>query len=377
MSDTNQNPDFSVSSIKSELSNLGKLIIANKPEQIKADIKDYNISDLNNFIGSNRKLIINDREEYWVHDIVLKENSKFFQEILTKSPQVTSRSSIRNDKINIQGSTINRTFIEVPHAEYFFDILTWFYSKDIKRLSLIADDQESYISILSLGVFLGLKQEFFDKMIQSCEIKLDEKLIKSDLWSRFSFPFSVLKNFVELIPKENNFMRILALLTWLKEDNKFDLSDNSVDENEIEKKEFELLTSDEYLSVKDYIHDNKMCENLNINHINTIKIQFPNLINALDLEYLIEKFIEKNTRKITCKICKKQGTDLHLFMEKKCEEKLYHPKRFIQLQRQITNKCAHLGCKNKIAINEYPCCHQQNVGEGCLLSDGNHILSIH
>ena len=63
--------------------------------------------------------------------------------------------------------------------------------------------------------------------------------------------------------------------------------------------------------------------------------------------------------------------------EKKCMEKLYHPKKFIQLQRQIVFKCSHSGCNKKISINEFPCCHQQNLGEGCLMSDGNHILSVH
>ena len=33
--------------------------------------------------------------------------------------------------------------------------------------------------------------------------------------------------------------------------------------------------------------------------------------------------------------------------------------------------------KEKISINEFPCCHQQNLGEGCLMSNGNHILSVH
>ena len=107
----------------------------------------------------------------------------------------------------MEGNRIKKTYINIPSSDYFFDILTWIYSKDIKRLSLIADDQESYLSILSLGVFLGLSQEFFTSIIDTWEMKLDSNLVKSELWSRFQFPFEVVSSLIDLIPKDKFYLK--------------------------------------------------------------------------------------------------------------------------------------------------------------------------
>ncbi len=262
--------------------------------------------------------------------------------------------------------------------------MTWIYSKDIKRLSLIADDQESYLSILSLGVFLGLKHEFFSSIVNACEMKLDEELINSELWSRFQFPFEVLTSLVDLMPKDNFSLKFFALIFWLKEDKKNEkrnlLGRGDLDEDEyddVDNSELDLLTCDDFFKIKDYIKEKKICQNLEINDLIKFRNEFPKLLPILDYSYIIDKFVENSQVKISCRICKLQGNDLKIFNEKKCQEKLYHPKKFIQLQRQIISKCNHNGCTKKIVINEFPCCHQQNLGEGCLMSNGNHILSIH
>ena len=272
----------------------------------------------------------------------------------------------------------------MPHSEFFFDILTWIYSRDIKRLSFIADDQESYLSILSLGVFLGLKNEFFTSIVNACEMKLDEELINSELWSRFQFPFEVLTSLIELMPKENNSLKFFALIFWLKEEKTKEknniLEEEVGDEDEyddVDSSELDLLTCDDFFKVKDFIKEKKLCQNLEINDLIRFRNTFPKLLPILDYSYIIDKFIENSKVKISCRICKLQGNDLKIFTEKKCQEKLYHPKKFIQLQRQIVSKCNHNGCTKKISINEFPCCHQQNLGEGCLMSNGNHILTVH
>ena len=371
--------DESMISNKNDLSELGKRVF-NLNYQKKKDISEFTLSDLNNYIGADRKLIINDTNEFWIHDIILINNSTFFNKLLNTK----EINPIKTEEVIIEGKKIIKTYINIPHSEFFFDILTWIYSKDIKRLSFIADDQESYLSILSLGVFLGLKHEFFSSIVNACEMKLDEELINSELWSRFQFPFEVLTSFIELMPKENNSLKFFALISWLKEDNRNKKNDNrgKTEEGEeeyedVDYSELDLLTCDDFFKIKDYIKEKKICQTLDINDLIRFRNEFPKLLPILDYSYIIDKYVENSKVKISCRICRLQGNDLKIFTEKKCQEKLYHPKKFIQLQRQIISKCNHNGCTKKIAINEFPCCHQQNLGEGCLMSNGHHILSVH
>ena len=171
---------------KGDLSELGKKIFNSNYEK-KKDISEFSSSDLNNYIGADRKLIINNTQEFWIHDLLLIKNSQYFDKLLNKKEIIPEKE----EEVNIEGNKITKTYINIPFSDYFF-VLTWIYSKDIKRLALIADEQDIYLSILSLGVYLGLSQDFFSSIIDTCEIKLDENLIKSDLWSRFQFPFEVL-----------------------------------------------------------------------------------------------------------------------------------------------------------------------------------------
>jgi len=368
--------DESIISNKSELSELGKKIFSNSIYQKKKDISEFTLSDLNNFLGADRKLVINDINEFWIHDKILIYNSSFFYKLL----QTKEIKPIKSEEINLEGNMINKIYINIPHSEYFFDILTWIYSKDIKRISLIADDQESYLSILSLGVFLGLKNDFFSSISMACEIKLDESLIKSELWSRFQFPFEVLTSLIELMPENKYSLKFFSLIYWLKEDKKADKQQGDEEGevyDDVDMAELDLLTSEDYFQVKDYIKQKKICQYLTINDLMKLKKEFPKLLPVLDYSYIIDKYVENPKIKISCRICKLQGNDLKIFTEKRCQQKLYHPKKFIQLQRQINSKCNHSGCNKKIVINEFPCCHQQNLGEGCIMSNGNHILSIY
>ena len=355
---------------KDDLSELGKKIFNSNYEK-KKDISEFSLSDLNNYIGADRKLIINNSQEFWIHDILLQKNSEYFDKLLNKKEILPQKE----EEIELEGNKITKTYINIPFSDYFFDILTWIYSKDIKRLALIADDQECYLSILSLGVYLGLSQDFFSSIIDTCEIKLDENLIKCELWSRFQFPFDVLLSLIDLMPKDNWSLKFFAMIAWLKEQKNKNLEKNEYED--VDNIELELLTSNEFFKVKEYIKEKNFCQNLDIKDLILFRKEYPKLIPILDYSYIINKYVENSNSKISCRICKLQGKDLKIFTEKKCQEKLYHPKKFIQLQRQIVSKCNHSGCNKKISINEFPCCHQQNLGEGCLISDGNHILSVH
>lgn len=72
-----------------DYSALGKKIMSihfNK----KSEISSFSVNDLNNFVGADRKLVINDSNSFWVHDILLIKHSKYFAELLgtnEKNPQ--------------------------------------------------------------------------------------------------------------------------------------------------------------------------------------------------------------------------------------------------------------------------------------------------
>ena len=371
------NEDFSTSTIDkndsqmSLISELGKKIFTQRFDE-KTDISSFSINDLNNYIGASRKLIINNSQEFWVHDSLLIQHSKYFDNLFNTK---TIKAS-KEEEIIIEDNKIIKTYINIPQSEFFFDILTWMYSQDKERLIMIADEPDNFLGVLNLGIFLELKESFFNIILNNCEVKLDLNLINNNLWSRFCFNFEVLLKLLEFMNEKDYLLKISALLSWLKYDSKIKIK-NNIFEEDINNRELELLTSKEYFLVKDYIKNNHLIYNLKLNELFEIKNNYSHLIPILDFGFLFEKFIEKNNYKIHCKICGKFGKNVEEFNSMNCVVKLYHPKKFITFQRQITNKCEHENCKKKININEYPCCHKPNHVEGCLLSNGNHILSIY
>lgn len=284
-----------------DLSILGRKILNMKFEKKSTD-HEFTINDLNNYVGADRKLIVNDSYEFWVHDAALMKNSKYFLQNFSGDKKDLKEETEKKNDI-----ALRKTYIYIPHPEYFFDILTWIYSKDAKRLSLAADEPESFLCILNLGIFLEMNDDFFKTLLEYCEIKLDEDLLVHNLWSRFSFTFEVLTNLLTLMPKDNYFLKVNALLSWLKEDNSQKTSETN---DTIREKEFELLTSKDYFLVKNFLAENKFLHNINVNELLILKNKFPNLIPTLDTSYLIEKFIVKPSMKVTCRVCKKVNRHL-------------------------------------------------------------------
>jgi hypothetical protein len=290
-----------------DLSLLGRKILSMKFEK-KAQDHEFTINDLNNYVGADRKVVVNDSYEFWVHDAALIKSSNYFVKNLLNSSNTNLNSSNttyprpREDTVKTNDMVIKKMYIYVPHPEYFFDILTWIYSKDAHRLSLAADEPESFLCILNLGIFLEMSDDFFKTLLETCEIKLDEELLVHNLWSRFSFTFEVLTNLLNLMPKDNYFLKICALLSWLKEDN---TAKNSDTNDTIKEKEFEVLTSKDFFLVKNFLTENKLLNYVNVGELTRIREQFPNLIPALDTNYLVEKYIVKPNLRISCRVCKK------------------------------------------------------------------------
>jgi hypothetical protein len=149
-----------------------------------------------------------------------------------------------------------------------------------------------------------MTDDFFETLLEYCEIKLDEELLSHNLWSRFSFTFEVLINLLTLMAKDNYFLKVNALLSWLKEDNTQKTNDTN-NETMIKEKEFELLTSKDYFLVKNFLAENKLMHAINTHELWQLKNKFPGLVPALDTSYIVEKYIVKSSMRIICRVCKK------------------------------------------------------------------------
>ena len=314
-------------------------------------------------MGASRKLVINDSYEFWVHDSALCSVSNFFSKNLNGQS-----GNIKNTTVTIDSGSYIKSFIYVAHPDYFFDILTWIYSQDSKRLSMSIDEPESFLCLLNLGINLSMQDNFFKTLLAECQFPINEDLFNHTLWSRFSFTFPVLVNLLEMMEDDPN-LKLVATLNWLKED----VSRNNLDETIMER-DFELLTSADFFNVKKFIEKKNFLDKITIRNLHEIQKKFTHLLPVLDTGKLLDKYITQLDQKIICRVCKRISNNVQDFQKNPCEQKSYHPKSFVNLQRQITNSCMHEGCKKKIVINEYPCCHKNPHSEGCMMSDGQHIL---
>jgi len=154
--------------------------------------------------------------------------------------------------------------------------------------------------------------QFFKALLEHCEIRLDEELFSHNLWSRLSFTFDVLENLLKRMPDNNN-LKIVAILHWLKEDNSQKISDNN---DSIKDRELELLTSKDYFFAKRYIADHKLLAHSQVNDILTLKNKFNSLVPVLDTKLLLDKFIVNSSMRIGCRVCKRVfHYNLYLFSQ--------------------------------------------------------------
>jgi len=180
-------------------------MIKNKDSDSKSHFKQKHLNQLDGDLNINTEI----NESYL-------SNDKLDLEINISNYNTGNSENIKyNRDSNKKGKTITKTFIYLPHPDFFFDILTWIYSNDSDRLALAADEPESFLSILNLGIFLEMNEMFFKILLEKCEIKISEKLLNHHLWSRFSFTFDVLQNLLKLIPEHDHFLKINACLSWL------------------------------------------------------------------------------------------------------------------------------------------------------------------
>jgi hypothetical protein len=357
-----------------------------KNETIK--LESWSIKDFNNVETADRKLKINNKFEFWVHDDALSYNSDYFTEIFKKNIQVNvSVKFNRSPKNEIEDiKDVPTTVITIPHDELFLDILIWIYNKDGRRIIKTSKNFKNLLNIINLGIFLRMKTEFFDILLSKSNFKWKIEYFNENLWSRKIFTFSILEKIVDEM-QTNNYIKILALLNWLKDTSIdgdfFDASSNytfSISQNQIDfsfLKNFNInnqsiTTSAELYLVFNLIKSKNLMANLTQKELSELYIKFPNLHNCFDTEKIIKEFIFTSEKTLYCIICKKSFDSIFSIVDSpECTNELYHPRH-----NSESTKCLHEGCQRRFNKSEYNCCHKNLNTNGCIVGEGKHLIII-
>ena len=91
--------------------NLKYLLIIFQKFEKKSINHEFTINDLNNFVGADRKIVVNDTYEFWVHDFALQRTSKYFKENFSGE-----RRNIKDDIEKKNDITMKKTYVYVPHS---------------------------------------------------------------------------------------------------------------------------------------------------------------------------------------------------------------------------------------------------------------------
>ena len=441
----------------------------------------YGLSDFNNVETADRKLIINDKLEFWVHDYVLNSYCDYFKiniqtgpqkniynnnnhpnpnninikefkefddepkDIITEEPETNSTNTntiyskfilkntnfrientrnnnniykrdnainkenkdnkdnirketnlyrkykdIRNNKDNnSKGKKANQetkeikeflealnesksvikeeiqvTKINIPNeneSELFFEVLLWMYTKDKTKLKKFTKNFEMLLHLLSLGIFLKMKKEYFQVLLSNMKIVWDKKLFSIPLWTRDKFSFHVLEKIVPLI--NTNYLRIYSLISWLKS---IDLKTNKIIKDK--EKVNTCLRSKDFFLVRNYIKKYKLMYNLSKEELIDLKNNFEEYIDCLDLDGILNTYL---FIPLTCVICKKNFSSAYeVLSNKSCNNEKYHP------PCGPMEACQHKGCQKRFKKTEYYCCHKKltEKDSGCLVGEGRHIF---
>lgn len=358
----------------------------NKPEQTLENMLDnmslkdkdmvsghlWSIRDFNNVETADRKLIINKKFEFWVHDDCLTSNSDYFACVFGKMSNQELNAAINQSLVkNHEENDFKQTNIIIPHEDFFFDVLVYMYTKNGIKLKKAAKEVKSFLYLLSLGVFLKMKEDYFEVLLT--DIKFDWKVesFQDPLWSRTIFTFPILERIIRQMPGEN-LNKVIALLSWLKV---IDQDTNTI-LNEPENIE-DTLTSHDLFYVRNFIKKNKLMMSLPSKEIIKLKKDFSQYTSAFDSYGIINNFILGEG--LHCIVCKKDFASPFKIMEElECkannQEFKYHPRCTIKNEKMI---CNHEGCRKKFWKGEYPCCHKKlDSKEGCQIGEGKHIIVL-
>jgi hypothetical protein len=170
---------------------------------------DWSIRDFNNVETADRKLIVNKKYEFWVHDDALVFYSDYFGELFGR--QFTDNSKLERIELNAssEGEDYKVSDIQIPHEDLFLDILLWVYTRDGRKLIKAAKTFNSLLYLISLGIHLRMKPEFFDILLSKSNFQWKLEYFSEGIWSRSIFVFSILERIVDEM-KTKNYIKIIG-----------------------------------------------------------------------------------------------------------------------------------------------------------------------
>ena len=193
-----------------------------KNEQGKQN--EWGIKDFNNVETADRKLVVNKKFEFWVHDEALCSQSEYFSEIFGKTVNITNILNTTNTNTSSSNLTIldenefKKSEINLPHDNLLFDVLMWVYTKDAKKLKKAAKTFHPFLYLISLGIHLKMKTEFFEILLTNPNFEWKIDYFNDPIWSKSIFTFPILERIIEEM-KTNNFTKIIGMYNII--DNSF------------------------------------------------------------------------------------------------------------------------------------------------------------
>ena len=273
----------------------------------------------------------------------------------------TSETTIKEDLKDIKVTKIN-----LPNKnseDLFFEVLLWMYTKDKTKLKKFTKNFEMLLHLLSLGIFLKMKKEYFNVLLLNLKIVWEKKLFDIPLWTRDKFSFHILEKIIPLM--NTNYIRIYSLISWLKS---IDIKTNEIikDKEVIDK----CLKSKDFFLVRNYMKKYKLISGLSKEELIDIKNNFEDYIDALDMDGILNNYLFVP---LTCIVCKNDFSSVYEVLEhKNCINGKYHPP-CVPMEN-----CQHKGCQKRFKKGEYNCCHKKlnEKDSGCLIGEGKHIFVI-
>ena len=334
--------------------------------------KENNIKNnyINNDIKDNNKDInykeTNLYKKYKDKRNVRENNNSKGKKINQESKEVKEFLEVLNASKSVIKEEIQITKISLPNkneSDLFFEVLLWMYTKDKTKLKKFTKNFEMLLHLLSLGIFLKMKKEYFKVLLSNLNIVWDKKLFSIPLWTRDKFSFHVLEKIVPLIT--TSYLRIYSLISWLKS---IDLDTNKIikDQEIINK----CLRSKDFFLVRNYIKKYKLMCGLSKEELIDLKTNFTEYIDCLDLDGLLNSYLFVP---LTCIICKNNFSSAYEVLNNKtCNNEKYHP------PCGQMDSCQHKGCQKRFKKTEYYCCHKKTneKDSGCLTGEGKHIFIL-
>jgi hypothetical protein len=201
-----------------------------------------------------------------------------------------------------------------------------------------------------------MKKEYFYVLLTNLKIVWDKKLFDNPLWTRDKFSFHVLEKIIPLI--NNNYLRIYALISWLKS---IDIKTNEI----IKDKETinNCFKSKDFFLVRNYMKKYKLINGLSKEELIDIKNNFEEYIDCLDIDGILNNYL---FIPLTCIICKKEFSSVYEVLEhKNCTNGKYHP------PSGSMETCQHKGCFHKSKTVKQRLMHHDKLEIECKAEKNN------